>query len=305
MKIFKRIAFVFLGLILVCLTSYAFWYTHERNTKLAQIKECSDLLEQPAQLVMMEGPPGVPNPVPVQMATPCPIVVAPPTLLNLMRGRLVFEGVRPSMKVQPYSLTDILLGRYVLSPDFGMGCDQSATTVPCATLEALSVSPSAPAPAYVPPNFVVPNYTFTTATNTSVTVVGYSFKLPLGWHGEIFSGFTGLHMLIQNSTSTTGFVVDCPPGGKGLEAAKVLTSVQRSFMHGDVNYELSFDKWTAPGNDPWHFIFIKTSQGGGELRGECIAQGSATPTVTEAMQMFYETFSIGESFAEQAPPLNP
>ncbi len=60
-------------------------------------------------------------------------MVVPPSLWNLLRGRMVFGNVPERMKVNEYSFTDIVLGRYTFGP-VNIACDQSATTTDCSTI---------------------------------------------------------------------------------------------------------------------------------------------------------------------------
>jgi hypothetical protein len=58
--------------------------------------------------------------------------VVPPPLWDIIRGRMTFEGIPERMQVNPYSLADMILGRYTLGPA-NMPCNQSATTTDCST----------------------------------------------------------------------------------------------------------------------------------------------------------------------------
>ncbi len=114
---------------------YALWYSHNRQLKIAQVEKCNYEMEHPKPLTMMTAPDG--NLAPVYTLEICPVAVVPPSLQNLLRGRIVFEGVPNRMEVNAYSLKDILLGNYTLGPEAVLPCDQSATTTPCATLDNL------------------------------------------------------------------------------------------------------------------------------------------------------------------------
>jgi hypothetical protein len=70
----------------------------------------------------------------------------------------------------------------------------------------------------------------------------------------------GVRALIQSESSDRGFVIDCPPDGKGLEAATRLTSEDRIFTANLITYSAAFEEWTGPGNDPWSFVWIRASE---------------------------------------------
>lgn len=174
------------------------------------------------------------------------------------------------------------------------GCDQSATTTDCASLAAL---PQEPPPSYLPPNPIQPTATWTSATGTPILLAGFSFELPAGWHGSVYSDayLQNLHVLVQSDLNDHGFTIDCTPAGKGLESATRLSSEKRSFTSGDgTGYSVAFEKWTASGNDPWYFVWVRTPQSGDSLNGSsgtyCLAQGTATPDIEEAMRTMYESW---------------
>jgi hypothetical protein len=129
----KKIAIIAALVIVLATATYAAWYSYARQSQIAQIAECQYELEHPQPPVFMEGPPGF-GVVPVQIAELCPITVAPPSLWDLIRGRIALKDIPQGMKVNPYSLTDILRGRYTLGPNNDIGCDQSATTTDCSLL---------------------------------------------------------------------------------------------------------------------------------------------------------------------------
>ena len=173
------------------------------------------------------------------------------------------------------------------------GCDQSATTTDCATLPQPAPPELQP---YVPPNPVQPTATWTSATGTPISLAGFSFELPAGWHGSAYSSaYTGnLHVLVQNDSNDRDFTVDCPHDGKGLEAATRLSNEERSFTADGTDYSVFFEKWTAPGNEPWYFIWVRTPQLGNSSTGSsgtyCLVQGTATSGVEEAMRAMYESW---------------
>lgn len=178
-------------------------------------------------------------------------------------------------------------------PFLAAGCDQSATTTDCASLSSLPQNPPQP---YVPPNPVQPIATWTSATGTPVSFADFTFTLPPGWHGSVYEKMYagGWHALVQSDPNEPGFVIDCPPDGKGLEAATRLSSEERSFTADGTDYSVAFEKWTAPGNDPWYFVWVRMPQSGnssnGSSRTSCLAQGTATPDIEEAMRSLYESW---------------
>jgi hypothetical protein len=96
----------------------------------------------------------------------------PPSIGDLVRGRITFARVPEGMKVSPYSFVDVFLGRYTLNLNLGAPCNQSATTTDCSTLPTLP-APSQPEPqTYVPPNPVQPITTWTSATGSAFVSVG-------------------------------------------------------------------------------------------------------------------------------------
>ena len=239
---------------------------------------------------MMTAPDG--TLAPVYSINTCAAVVVPPSLWDLLRGHIVFENVPERMKINPYSFTDVLLGRYTFGPALS-GCDQSATTTDCSTLPAPSQPEQQP---YVPPDPIQPSETWTSATGTPISLFGFSFELPAGWHGSVYSdAYLGnLHVLVQSDSNDRGFTIDCTPDGKGFEDATRLSSEMRSFTTGGTDYSAAFEKWTAPGNDPWYFLWVRTPQSGDSLNGSsgtyCLTRGSATPDTEEAMRTMYESW---------------
>ncbi len=287
----KKIAIDIVLVAVVVLGAYAAWYTYHRNAALAQIAECNYELAHPAPPALIPGPGGML--VSATLAKMCPMVVVPPSLADLIRGHVVFSDLSPSTKVNPYSLVDILLGRYTLGPNNNMPCNQSATTTDCSKLVSL---PQTPPPPYVPPNPVQPIETWVSATSTPIQLFGFSLELPAGWHGAVYKDayLQTLHALVQNDSSDRGFTIDCPPAGKGLEAATRLSSETRSFTANGTDYSIAFEKWTAPSNDPWYFLWVRTPQSGdssnSSLGTYCLAQGTATPDIEKAMRTMYESW---------------
>ncbi len=281
------------GFMLAALTAfgvYAAWYSYARQAKIAEVEQCNDNLEHPKPPVMMTAPDG--SLAPVYAIETCAAVVVPPPLSDLVRGRVSFEGIPERMKVNPYSFLDVLLGRYTLGSADIPPCDQSATTTDCGSLASLPQNPPQP---YVPPNPVQPIDEWTAATGTLISFFGFSFTLPSGWRGSVYGkGFAGgVHALVQSDSNDRGFTIDCPPDGKGLEAATRLSSEKRFFMTGGTTYSAAFEKWTAPGNEPWYFVWVRVHEPGDfstDASGTvCLAQGNATPDIEEALRSMYET----------------
>ncbi len=281
---------MFAVVVFLSLAGYAAWYTYHRDTIIAQTAKCDQQLAHPEDSPKMRAPDG--SMVPVM--TPCRIDVTPPSLFDLIRGRVAFTDVPERMQVNPYSFLDVLLGRYTLGPNIGAPCNQSATTTDCSKLVSLPQTPPQP---YVPPNPVQPVETWVSATGTPISLFGFSFELPAGWHGAVYKDayLQTLHALVQRNPDAAGFVIDCPPAGKGLEAATRLSSEERSFTTDGTDYSVAFEKWTAPGNDPWYFLWVRTPQSGDSSNGSsgtyCLAQGTVTPDTEKAMRTMYESWN--------------
>ena len=194
----------------------------------------------------------------------------------------------------------VLVAAYValrpVQPGLQSGCDQSSTTTDCSKLP-LSTGEQQP---YVPPDAVQPDTTWTSAAGAPITLFGFTFELPAGWHGEVYSSlYEGtVHVLVQRESTTAGFTIDCPPIGKGLEAATRLTSESRTFTTAGMSYTVAFEKWTAPGNDPWFFVWVRTAESGDSLSGSagtyCLVQGAATPDIETAMREMYSTWDAAK-----------
>ena len=125
-----------LTIFFVCI-GYALWYSHNRQVKITQAEKCNYEMEHPKPPTMMTSPDG--SLAPVYSLKICPVVVVPPSLQDLLRGRIVFDGIPKRMQVNPYSFIDILFGNYTLGPAAVLPCDQSATTTPCRAFETLKV----------------------------------------------------------------------------------------------------------------------------------------------------------------------
>lgn len=268
---------------------YAAWYTYHRQEVIAQLDKCDYTLAHPEASPKMRAPDGTF----VSIMTPCLMQPVPPSIGDLVRGRMTFTRVPESTKVNPYSFLDVLLGRYTLGPNIGAPCNQSATTTDCSTLPLLA--PPAPQ-SYAPSNPVQPIEMWVSATGTPISIYGFSFELPAGWHGSVYSSaYTGsVHALVQSDSNDSGFTIDCPPVGKGLEAATRLSNEARRFTTGGTDYTAIFEKWTAPGNDPWYFVSVFMHQSDGSSNGSagtyCLAQGTATSDTEKAMQTMYDSW---------------
>lgn len=280
---------VFILLALVAVGAYASWYSYNRHQVIAQLDKCEYQSAHPEASPKMRAPDGTFVPV----MTPCLMQPVPPSIGDLVRGHVIITGIPETMKVAPYSFWDVLLGRYTLNFYLGVPCNQSATTTDCSKLVSLPQTPPQP---YVPPNPVQPTQTWVSATGTPVSLAGFSFELPAGWHGAVYKDayLQTLHALVQSDSSDSGFTIDCPPAGKGFEAATRLSSEARSFTTDGTDYSMAFEKWTAPGNDPWYFVWVRMPQSDDSSNGSsgtyCLAQGTATHDIEKAMRTMYESW---------------
>lgn len=268
---------------------YASWYTYNRLKKIEQVDTCG---KEPAAPVTTTAPDG--NLASIYEIETCSAVVVPPSIGNLVRGRIVFEHIPERMIVNQYSLTDALLGNYTLGSDDSIGCDQSATTTDCSILP-----PPQPEPQSYIPLPAQPTDTWTSATETPISLPGFSFMLPLGWHVSIYADESaeGIHMLAQRDPNDRGLTIDCPPVGKGFEEATRLSSEERSFIADDTQYSIALEEWASPGNQPWYFLWIRTHKPGDfstdALGTACLAQGNANSDVMKAFRLMYETWRKG------------
>lgn len=279
---------VFVVAVVVALAGYAAWYTYHRDEIIAQTAKCNQQLTHPEDAPKMRAPDGSM----VSVMTPCLLMPVPPTLGELVRGHTAPSNVPERMQVNPYTFWDALLGHYSASPNIGTPCDQSATTTDCS-----SIPPSLQEQPYVSPNPILPVETWVSAAGTPISLFDFSFELPAGWRGSVYSSAYSefLHAFVQIDSSDRGFTIDCPPAGKGFEAATRLSSEARSFLANGTDYSVAFEKWTAPVNDPWYFLWVRTSQSGDSLNGlshtYCLVEGSATPEIEEAMRTMYLTWN--------------
>lgn len=270
----KLISLVSIVIILIVFGTYASWYSYERQVKIAKAEECINQRGGPGKVLQL-----------------CNTII-PPSIWDLARGRIIVEGLPERMALAPYSLEDVLLGNYKATLNVKMltGCDQSATTTDCSKLPPPQQSGSQP---YIPPNTVEPDYTFTSATDTPITVAGYSFMLPSGWKVEAYRWQYQSGWNIRFQKDGTIFAMECPPSGKGFEMATITEKEERAFVREDIEYKLIFESLSQSIGNPWYFLFIQAAQKGGEFHTECLASsGSITPDITEAMQMFYDTLDI-------------
>jgi hypothetical protein len=287
----KKIILIILAIIILVPVIWATWYTYNRQTKIAQAKQCQYEIEHPKPPTIMMAPDGTPA-ILNSIVNPCMNFIVLPSLSDIITGHIVFEGIPERMKVNPYSFTDVLLGRYTVGPNVSLPCNQSATTTDCSKLPPPQSEPQP----YIPPDPTKPEEEWTTATNTPVSFDGFSFTLTPGWHGSVYKKAYagGWHALVQRDLNKGGFVIDCPPDGKGLEAATRLSTEERSFVVGTTTYSISFEHWTAPGNDPWIFVWLKSNVLGDwntdQYGNICIAQGSTDPDVEAALKELYESW---------------
>lgn len=241
---------------LVIVGAYSAWYSYNHYAKVAHNIECDRF-----------GKPDIDG---TYIPPPCAYEIVPPTLWEKFTGHA--PGALPVQTISG-------------------GCDQSATTTDCST-----IPPSSPPPPYVPPNLVQPEEAWVSAIGTPISLFGFSFELPAGWHGSVYreAYAENVHALVQSDSNDHGFTIDCPPAGKGLEAATRLSSEVRSFTADDIGYSVAFEKWTAPGNDPWYFVWVRMPPPGDfstDSSGTyCLAQGGATPDVEEAMRALYKSW---------------
>lgn len=197
---------------------------------------------------------------------PCVFQIVPPTLWNKVTGN------EPTLMINDLT-----------------GCDQSATTTDCS--KPFPKSKSEP---YIPPNPAQPKQIWTSATSTP-TIAQFKFELPEGWTGELYEkGFAGGTVaLVRNDTTGIMFRIDCPPDGKGLEAATRLSSETRTFNTSDNEYSAAFEEWTAPENEPWYFVWVRAHEPSNFLTDSvdtvCIAQGKVDTLIYGAMRMMYDT----------------
>ena len=129
-----------------------------------------------------------------------------------------------------------------------------------------------------------------------MSVSGISFELPAGWHGEVYqsNGWQDAHIYMPSSTPDhiRSLSLNCPPPGKGLEAATRLSQEDRSFSKDGGDYSVSLQKWTAEGNDPWYFIFISGQQSTSSPGIDCLAQGGADEESAAALRKMFETIGL-------------
>jgi hypothetical protein len=144
----RKYTIIILAALVVALGAYVAWYAYHRHEVIVQLDKCDYALTHPEASPKMRAPDGTF----VSVMTPCLMQPVPPSIGDLVRGRMTFARVPESTKVNPYSFIDVLLGRYTLGPNLGAPCNQSATTTDCSTLPLLA-----------PP-----------ASGTSVTLVGDS-----------------------------------------------------------------------------------------------------------------------------------
>ncbi|MCK9352393.1 MAG: hypothetical protein WCT49_04655 [Candidatus Paceibacterota bacterium] len=256
-KIYILILIVLLFSVLLFGGSVAL-YTFDRNAKLDHNEECGRLSAE-SRAQGKEFP-------------PCAMEIIPPTFTDRAAGKQLTE------------LTERLRKR---------GCDQSATTTDCSKI---STSVSSTSPVYIPPNAVKPMEEWTTATDTPITLAGFSFTLPPGWHGSVYEKpyMGGTHTLVKKDTEQAGFTIDCPPDGKGMEETTRLSSEERQFFDGENSYTVSFEKWISQQNDSWLFVLIQQATQERSLTKVCVVSGSTEPDIASAVKAIYDTLAVSK-----------
>ena len=126
-----------------------------------------------------------------------------------------------------------------------------------------------------------------------ITMADISFELPVGWHGEVYQNSGGQNALIYKSPHNPDHPISislfCPPDGKGLEAATRLSTEERSFDGNGQTHSVSLQKWTAPGNDPWYFMFVAAEATESSPGVNCLVHGSSDTESVAALQTMYKT----------------
>lgn len=255
-------------LIVIC-GIYAIWYTYMRTRILERNAQCE-------RLTVVQMPP---SPVSFPL---CAYEIVPPPLKEMIISRAF---LRTTCVFDPHTCGFVPIPTTRVST-----CVQSTTTTSCAELSA--ITPGTIPPPYVGSNIVEPIAQVTTsATNTTVVLDHFSFSLPSGWKGEKYSkyGGYGYNWLFQWDPNEGGFVIDCPPDGKGLEAATILSREDRSFLSGGATHLISLIKLTAPGNEPWFMVFI-TAPPFVDSEPSCVTSGTATMQTEEAIRELYATW---------------
>lgn len=142
----------------------------------------------------------------------------------------------------------------------------------------------------------------TTGTDTPITIAGFTFTLPEGWHGSVYQlpSMDGWHAFLQKNSEEAGFLIDCPPAGKGLESAERLSTEQRFFDKGTTTYSVTLEQWTAPGNDPWYFVWVRARESTNLVNDKsvtvCLVQGRATSDISVALRQIYKSWGLQLSF---------
>lgn len=161
-------------------------------------------------------------------------------------------------------------------------------------LIALPASPPMP-PGYIPSgvNFndsvEVPVQMTISGASTTITMSGFSFTIPSSWKGkESFNYGSEYSMRLQESTTTAGFNVVCPPMGKGTEGVSYLSTEERTFVNNGIEYGISLSKVGAPQSDPWYWVFVTSNVP--EQGTNCLITGRATPEIISAMKDLYESW---------------
>ena len=147
---------------------------------------------------------------------------------------------------------------------------------------------------YIPSGYIfndsveVPVQMVVSGASTTITMSGFSFTIPSSWKGEEYFNYGSEYsMRLRESTTTTGFNIDCPPIGKGAEGVVYLSTEKRTFMNSGIEYDISLSK-IGPESDPGYWMFVTSNVP--EKGTNCLIAGSVTPAITKAMRDLYESW---------------
>ncbi len=249
-KFITRLAQMFVLACVVVGSVYAIWYEYVRHERIARDEACA------------------------RAGTMCPIVLVPPSLYDIALGYWCTLFSCPSYTKDP--LTQVFT---------------RATTTDHATTDTSASTTTQP---YVPQGDVVyPTEEWTSATGTIITLAGFSFTLPSGWRGSVYDDTIthALHVKVFPTLEPeiAGMIIDCPPAGKGLEGATVFPGQERAFTKDGATYTLALNKWGAPSNNPWYFLFVRNVD---TTETACLVHGRDEPRVFAAMQELYDTWDV-------------
>lgn len=123
MKKWEIVILIIVVVLIIGIVGYASWYSYERQNKIIEAEECKSQNENPFHLMKI-----------------CSTLV-PPSVWDLAHGDIAVQGIPNLMKLNPYSLKDVLIGNYTVTIDLGpkmtlglLLCDQSATTTDCSKI---------------------------------------------------------------------------------------------------------------------------------------------------------------------------